>query len=318
MELSSGKNMGLRVKEVTERSRQWKKWRQAAPLFIMLIPGILFYIVFKYLPMGGLAIAFKDYSLMDGIWKSPWVGLENFEKLFRQPLSLQIIRNSLMLSFFSLIFGFPVPILLAIMMNEVRRLWYKRIVQTIVYLPHFFSWVIIGGLVTSLFALESGSINKWLGLINLEAYPFLYEKLSWIMIFVGSGIWKEMGFSAIIFLAALSSIDPSLYESASMDGAGKLRQIWSITLPGITNTIVIVLILSIGRIMDVGFDQAFVLQNAAVSDVSNVISTYVYRMGIQTGQFGITSAMGLFDSLVGFALVLTVNSIARRYDQGLW
>jgi putative aldouronate transport system permease protein len=317
MELSSGKNAGIYA-GAARRQLQWKRFRRATPLYFMLVPGVLFYIIFKYMPMGGVFIAFKDYNLMEGIWKSPWVGLENFEKLFNQPLALETIRNTLMLSLLSLFFGFPVPILLAIMMNEVRRLWYKRLIQTLVYLPHFFSWVIVGGLVVSFFSLESGSINKWLGMMNLEAYPFLYEKLSWIMVFVGSSIWKEMGFSAIIYLAALSSIDPSLYESASMDGAGKLKQMWHITIPGISSTIVIVLILSIGRIMDVGFDHAYVLQNSAVSDVSNVISTFVYRQGIQTGQFGITSAMGLFESIVGFLLVITVNGFARRYEQGLW
>ncbi|WP_426450762.1 ABC transporter permease [Paenibacillus sp. S-38] len=301
-----------------EQLRRRRQWKQNVPLLLMFMPGILFYLIFKYVPMGGLVIAFKDYNFADGVFGSPWVGWANFELLFNQAQTLNIIRNTLLLSLLSLVVGFPVPIVLAILLNEARRMWFKRIVQTLVYLPHFLSWVIVGGIVLSLFSLESGSINRWITSLTGEPYPFLYEPFSWIAVFIGSGIWKEMGFSAIIYLAALTTIDPHLYESAAMDGAGKLRQIWHITLPGISSTVILLLILGVGKIMEVGFDQVWVLQNEAVSSVSGVISTYIYTFGIQRGQFSVTTAMGLFDSLVGFILVLTANTIARRFNQGLW
>nr|WP_246188197.1 ABC transporter permease subunit [Paenibacillus tengchongensis] len=284
----------------------------------MFTPVILFYLIFRYAPIGGLVIAFKDYNFYDGVFNSPWVGFHYFEVLFQDPRTLEIIRNTLMLSMLSLAVGFPVPIILAIMLNEVRNMAFKRTVQTIVYMPHFLSWVIIAMLVSTAFAMENGLVNRIVEQLTGEAYPFMYEKLSWVSIFVGSGIWKDMGFNAIIFLAALSAIDPSLYEAAGMDGAGKLRQIWHITLPGIRPTIILLLILSMGRVMEVGFDQVFMLQNANVNQIADVISTYIYRIGLQGAQFSLTTAMGLFESLVAFILVFTANTIARKFDQGLW
>ncbi|MDF2921656.1 MAG: protein lplB [Paenibacillaceae bacterium] len=293
-------------------------WRANIPLFLLFLPGALYYVLFKYMPMGGLIIAFKDYNFADGVFHSPWVGLDNFQTIFRQPQTLNIIRNTVVLSFLNVFVGFPFPILLAIMLNEVRRSWYKRIIQTVVYLPHFFSWVIIGGFVITLFSVESGTLNNWIEALTGKPYPFLFNETSWIAIYVGSGIWKETGFGAIIYLAALTGIDPSLYESASLDGASKFRQIWHITLPGISSTIVIMFILAMGRLMEVGFDQVYVLQNSVVSNVADVISTFMYRVGLQGAQFSLTSAMGLFESLIGLSLVLTANALARKFDRGLW
>jgi putative aldouronate transport system permease protein len=244
--------------------------------------------------------------------------MDNFQLLFSQAQTMNIIRNTLGLSILGLVVGFPVPIVLAILLNEAKNMAFKRIVQTMVYLPHFLSWVIIGGIILTLFSLESGSINRWVAGIFGEPYPFLYKPASWIAIFIGSGIWKEMGFSTIIYLAALTTIDPHLYESAAMDGAGKMRQTWHITLPGIAPTVILLLILSVGKVMEVGFDHVYVLQNEVVSNVAQVISTYIYDFGIRRGQFSLTTAMGLFESLVGFVLVLTANAIARRFNQGLW
>ncbi|MFS0723102.1 ABC transporter permease [Paenibacillus sp. 1P07SE] len=295
-----------------------RRWKANIPLLLMFIPGVLFYVIFKYLPIGGLVIAFKDYNFADGVFGSPWVGMDNFETIFRQPQTLNVIRNTVVLSFLNVFVGFPFPILLAVMLNEVRRNWYKRIIQTVVYLPHFFSWVIIGGFVVTLFSVESGTINNWVEAITGQPYPFLFEPGSWISIYVGSGIWKEMGFSAIIYLAALTAIDPSLYESASLDGASKFRQIWHITIPGISSTIIIMFILSMGRLMEVGFDHVYVLQNSIVSGVAEVISTFMYRVGLQGGQFSLSAAMGMFESLIGFILVLAANAVARRFGKGLW
>ncbi|TVY07004.1 ABC transporter permease [Paenibacillus cremeus] len=284
----------------------------------MLIPVLAYYILFKYWPMGGLIIAFKNYNFNDGILHSPWVGLKYFKLLFSGSNTLQIIWNTFWLSLLNLIVGFPVPIILAILLNEVRKTAFKKWVQTIIYLPHFFSWVIVSGIVLSLFATDYGSVNKVLKLFSMEPVNFLYEAKSWTAIFVGSGIWKEMGFSTIIYLAALTTIDPSLYESACMDGATKWRQIWHITLPGIRHTVILLLILAMGRVMEVGFDQVFNLQNAAVSDVSEVISTYIYKIGLQQAQFSLTTAMGLFESVISFSLVLIANRIARKFDQALF
>lgn len=294
------------------------KLKQNVHLYLMLLPVLAFYIIFKYIPMGGLIIAFKNYNFADGMLHSPWVGWDNFKLLFTTSNTVQIIWNTFWLSFLNLAVGFPVPIILALMINEAHKKWFKKSIQTIVYLPHFFSWVIVSGIVLTLFATDNGSINKVLGLLSLETRTFLYESFSWTAIFVSSGIWKEMGFSAIIYLAALTTIDPSLYESASMDGANKWRQIRHITLPSIRPTIILLLILAMGRVMEVGFDQVYNLQNQAVAGVSEVISTYVYKMGLQQAQFSVTTAMGLFESVIGLVLVLGVNRIARKFDQGLF
>ncbi|WP_059052783.1 ABC transporter permease [Paenibacillus senegalimassiliensis] len=295
-----------------------KRFRQNIPLFLMLIPGILYYVIFRYFPMGGLVIAFKDYNFRDGILSSPWVGLKYFEILFQSKITLQVIWNTLELSVLNLIFGFPAPIIIAIALNEVRKNWLKRWIQTIIYLPHFLSWVIVAGIVLTLFSIDGGTINKLLAQWGIEAVPFLYRADSWVAIFIGSGMWKEMGFGAIIYLAALSSIDPSLYESAGLDGAGKLRQIWHITLPGLRPTIILLLILGMGRLMEVGFDQVYNLQNPTVLGQAEVISTYVYKVGLQQAQFSLTTAMGLFESFVGLILVLSANALARKFDQGLF
>lgn len=308
----------VRAPAAKEAFYQTKRFRQNIPLFVMLIPGVLYYLIFRYMPMGGLVIAFKNYNFHDGIWSSPWVGWKYFEILFQSRVTLQIIWNTFTLSVLNLVFGFPAPIIIAIALNEVRKSWLKRWIQTIIYLPHFLSWVIVAGIILTLFSIDGGTINKLLGHWGMEPVPFLYRSNSWISIFIGSGMWKEMGFGAIIYLAALSGIDPSLYESAGLDGAGKLRQIWHITLPGIRSTIILLLILGMGRLMEVGFDQVYNLQNPTVMQNAEVISTYVYKVGLQQAQFGLTTAMGLFESFVGLVLVLTANALARKFDQGLF
>lgn len=295
-----------------------RKWTVSYPLIFMFIPAAAFFIIFRYMPIFGNVIAFKQYSLMLGVWDSPWVGLDHFKLLFSNPQMLRIIRNTLLLSVMSIVISFPFPILLAIMLSEVRKAWFKRPVQTLLYLPHFFSWVIVGGLVVNLFGSQTGTINDMLHEVFGFKYPFLYEINSWLAIFFGSGIWKDAGFNAIIFLAAISSIDPHMYEAASIDGASKMRQVWHITLPSISPTIAIMLILAMGRVMDVGFDPIYNLQNAAVSDISSVISTYIYTVGIRQGMYSMTTAMGLFESCVGILFVLGANSLLRKFNHSLW
>ncbi|MCF2943028.1 ABC transporter permease subunit [Paenibacillus tarimensis] len=298
--------------------QRWRRFKSNIPLLIMFVPVALFFLIFRYAPIGGLVIAFKDYNFFDGVLNSPWVGFKYFEMLFQDTRTLEIIRNTFFLSVLSIVFGFPVPIILAIMLNEVKNMMFKRTVQTIVYMPHFFSWVIISMMVLTVFSLENGVVNRWVESFFGEPYAFMYNKESWVAIFIGSGIWKDMGFNAIIFLAALTTIDPSLYEAAGMDGAGKFRKIWHITLPGIRSTIILLLILSMGRVMEVGFDQVYMLQNSNVNEIADVISTFIYRTGLQGAQFSLTTAMGLFESLVALILIVTANYIARRFNEGLW
>ena len=305
-------------KMTTVKLHRSRRFRQNVPLLIMFAPILAYYIIFKYLPMGGLIIAFKSYSLRLGVFGSPWVGLRNFELIFMGANTLNVIRNTFWLSVLRLIAGFPAPIILALLLNEVHKSWYKKTIQTIVYLPHFFSWVIIGGIVINIFAQERGIVNQFVKAVTGEPYPFLYSPVSWITIFIASGIWKGAGFGTIIYLAALSGVDPNLYEAAIIDGANKWKQLVHITLPGIKTTVITLFVLAVGGIMEVGFDQVYVLQNSIVNNVADVISTYIYRIGLQGARYDLTTAMGLFDSLVGLILVITTNAIARKFDEGLW
>jgi putative aldouronate transport system permease protein len=302
----------------SKRLSRKRRWNQNVPLLIIFLPVILFYLIFKYAPMFGLGIAFTNYNFHDGFLGSPWVGLKHFYTIFSSGQIINVIKNTLILSLLSIGVGFPFPIMLAILLNEVRRAWFKGWVQTLVYLPHFLSWVIIGGMVTTMFSLQSGVINHIITYLFGEPYPFLYKEGSWIAVFVSSGIWREAGYSAIIYLAALTTIDSSLYEASSLDGANKFKQMWHVTLPGISPTIFIMLILSMGRVLEVGFDHVYMLQNTTVTSVAEVISTYIYRIGLQSGQFSLTSALGLFESVVGLVLVLITNAIAKKFGQNLW
>lgn len=288
------------------------------PLFIMFTPIICYFIIFRYVPMLGLVIAFKEYNFTDGILGSPWVGLANFKMLFTNPNMLNILRNTFALSILQLVVGFPFPIIIALMIHEIRRLWFKKTVQTAVFLPHFLNWVIVGQIIVTIFAQQNGIVNHFVKIITGESYAFLYHPFSWMSIFVGSGIWKGAGWGAIIYLAALSATDSALYESASIDGANKWRQLWHISLPSIRPTIVLQVILSVGYIMDVGFDQVYVMQNSVVSNISEVIATWSYKVGISGGQFSLATATGLFEALFGLLAVVITNKIARRYGHGLW
>lgn len=293
--------------------------KRSLPLYIMFLPVIIYYTIFRYIPIGGLIIAFKDYRILDGILGSHWVGLDNFKMLFSNPYCLKVIYNTVFLRLVGIIVGFPVPIILAILINEIKKKWFKSSVQTLIYLPYFLSWVIVAGMIVTIFGQGDGSIlNHYIKMITGNTIPFLNTPHSWIMIFIGSGIWKDAGFNAILFLSALTAIDPALYESAALDGAGKLKQIWHVTLPGITSTIIVVLILSLGRVMQMGFDQIYMLQNAAVNDIADVIVTYIFRVGIQQGNYSLTSAMSLLESLIGFLFIFTSNKIAGKFGESLW
>lgn len=288
-------------------------------LYALLLPVVAYFLIFKYSPLYGELIAFKSFRLADGIWGSEWVGLKHFRTMFQTSDFYRILGNTLLLNLYSLVFAFPAPILLALLLNEVRREWFKRIIQNLLYLPHFISWVILGMIVIGLLSPSTGFINYVLKLLGFSPIYFMGSTTWWPVVYIGSSIWREAGFGTILYLAAMTSIDPHLYEAAKMDGAGRLRQTWHVTLPGIRSTIALLLVLRMGSMMDVGFEQVYVLQNNMVSNVANVMSTYIYRVGIQNLQYSYTTAINLFQSLVGLILVVSVNKIIRAMgERGLW
>ncbi|MFK7697419.1 ABC transporter permease [Paenibacillus sp. HJGM_3] len=288
-------------------------------LYMLLLPVAIYFLLFKYGPLFGEIIAFKNYRLMEGIWGSPWVGFDQFRKLFTSRDFLEILRNTLLLNVYGLVFAFPVPIILALMLNELRSEWYKRVLQNFLYIPHFMSWIVLGSIVIAILSPSTGVVNSVLKLLGFEPVYFMASTFWWPISFVGSSIWREAGFGTILYLAAMASIDPSLYEAAAIDGANKWRQMWHVTLPGIRSTVAILLVLQMGRMMDVGFEHVFALQNSAVGSVSEVISTYVYKRGIVGLQYSYTTALGLFQSVVSLVLVVMVNRLIRAMgERGLW
>jgi len=297
----------------------WKQISRNRFLYALLIPVAIYLILFKYAPMAGEIIAFKNYRLSEGIWGSSWVGFEQFEKLFASRDFYIVLRNTLLLNLYHLVFAFPVPIVLAILLNEVRAEWYKRTLQNLLYIPHFISWVVLGSIVIALLSPSTGVINTVLKAFGMEPIYFMADKFWWPVSFIVSGIWKEAGFGTILYLAAMSSIDPTLYEAAKIDGASKRRQIWHVTLPGMRSTIAILLILQVGKMMDVGFEQVYTLRNDAVTSVAEVISTFVYTRGLVSLQYSYTTALGLFQSLIALILIVSVNRIIKAMgERGLW
>ena len=290
-------------------------------LYLMLMVPVVFVIIFKYAAYPGLRIAFMDYKPAKGYAGSKWVGLETFEKIFRDKDFSRALKNSLVFNFLDLLVGFPVPIILAIMLNEMRTPKIKRVTQTMLYLPHFLSWVIIGGMVLEIFAPTSGVINATLlrlGLIE-QNIPFLTDGNAWRFTYVLVGVWQSMGWGTILYLAAITGLDMNLFEAARIDGANKMQQIWHVTLPGIRSTIVVLLIMNVGRMMSIGFDRPFIIGNTVVQDACDVISTFVYRAGIKNNQFARATAIGLFQSVVGLVLITAANFTSRLFDeQGIW
>lgn len=295
-----------------------RQLRRHRIMYALLLPGLLYFALFKYVPMLYIVVAFKNYNALKGLGGSPWVGWQNFRLFFEGVYFSQIIGNTVLISFYKLAFSFPAPIVLALMLNAVTSNGFKRAIQTLTYLPHFLSWVIIYGLLVAFLAPGSGLVNQLLTAFHLERISFLMEP-HWIRpLIVASDIWQSVGWGAIIYLAALTGIDPSLYEAATVDGASKWRQLWSITLPGIRNVIVLMLILRLSAILDVGFDQIYIMMNPLNQEKADVIETWVYRVGLQEGRLGLATAVGLFKSVIGFALVFGANRIAKRFDGQMW
>lgn len=295
------------------------RFKKETPLYLMMLPGLLFFLIYRYLPMYGVVIAFQRFRLARGISGSTWIGLENFINFFSSQFFPMVMGNTLVISFLKLLLGFPAPIILALMLNEIRVLGYKRTVQTVVYLPHFISWVIMGNLINIF-------LSPGTGVIPLLAQEHFNITIQWLiqdvpfrMLLIFSDIWKGVGWGSIIYMAALTGVDPNLYEASIIDGANKAKQIWYITIPALIPVIITLFILRVGGILDAGFEQVLILQNPMVYRTSEIIDTYSYTRGFVNGDYGFGAAVGLFKSVVGLLMVLSVNYLSKRVGEGrLW
>lgn len=286
--------------------------------YAMILPAVVLLFLFNYVPMAGIQIAFRDFQIGSSIWNSAWVGFDNFSFL-QEPQFWVVVTNTLYISVLKFIFGFPAPILLALMINEVIHSGFKRFVQSVSYLPHFFSWIVVAYILQSFLTLDGGLVNDVIQKTGNESIFFLGSTEWFRPMIVGSGLWKEVGWNTILYLAAITAIDPQLYEAAKVEGAGKMAQIRNITLPGIMPTISIVLILSIPSLITVGMDQIYPMMNSANMSVSDVLDTYVLRSGLQQGYFGMATAVGLISSIIALVLVLVTNGLSRKINgEGLW
>ncbi|WP_242403761.1 ABC transporter permease [Paenibacillus pini] len=287
----------------------------------MVIPALLLIFVFSYVPMYGLLIAFQDYNIFTGFLDSPWVGFKHFSMFFHSPEFWTVINNTIIISLLKFCIGFPAPIILALMLNEVKNLFFKRIIQTVSYLPHFLSWVIVAGFAMSILSTDNGSLNILLQKLHLITEPigFLGKAEYFWSIIVTSTVWKEIGFGSIVYLAAIAGVDPSLYEAAEMDGAGRIKKIFLITIPSILPVISIFMILAIGNLLSAGFEDILLLgTNPVLTQVSSVIDTYVYRVGINNQRFSYAAAVGLFKAVISVGLLTFANMFARRSGNSLW
>ncbi|MCM1182976.1 MAG: ABC transporter permease subunit [Roseburia sp.] len=307
--LSDGSTITLK------RMSNLQYFKQHIWLYALLLPGLLYFILFKYVPMGGLVIAFKDYSPFLGIWGSKWVGFAQFEKFFSTPDFWRLLRNTLGISLLQLVLYFPAPIILSLFLNEVRHSGYKRTIQTLVYVPHFVSWVIVASLTYQLFNVSDGIINQLLNLMGIGSVDILSKSSTFWGLIVGQDIWRETGYGTIIFLAALAGVDQEMYEAARVDGAGRWRLMWHITLPAIKGTIIMMLILRVGGLLNTGYEQIFLMRNDLNIETADVFDTYIYTRGIKQGQYSFSSAAGMFKSVVGMILVLGSNKISKMFGE---
>ena len=289
-------------------------YRQHKMLYWMILPVILFFIVFNYVPMAGIIMAFQDYSPQAGIFGSKWIGLNNFIEFFKSPNFIRVTKNTLLLSFWDLLFNFPAPIILALLLNEIHGKFYKKVVQTISYLPYFLSIAIVCGLIRD-FTAANGPITTALASIIGKKGTLLGMPDMFRPIFISTNIWQTMGYGSIIYLAALSQVDEEQYEAATIDGAGHWKQCLYVTIPGIASTIIIMLILRIGQLLSVNFEKVLLLYNSAIYETADVISTYIYRQGILNHDYGYSTAVGLFNSVIGMILILGANNISRKYSE---
>jgi putative aldouronate transport system permease protein len=306
-------------KMLSARGRAWKGYRKNWQLYVLILPVLAYFLIFHYAPMYGLQIAFKDFIASKGITGSEWVGLKHFKQFFTSYYATRIIFNTLGVSVMQLIIGFPMPIILAIMINELRGSKFKKVVQTVTYAPHFLSSVVLVGMMVTFAHPRTGIVNKAITWLGGQPISFFGEPDWFIPLYVLSDVWQNMGWASIIYLAALAGIDPQQYEAAIIDGAGKFQRILYVTLPGLLPTIIILLILNSGKIMSVGFEKVFLMQNDLNLDASEIISTYVYKKGLLNAQYSFSAAVGLFNSVINFILLIIVNGVSRKVSEtSLW
>jgi len=313
-------NMRKEMKAPYRRQgRLLRTWNHNKALWLLFLPCLLYYLIFRYAPMFGLVITFKDYNLFKGIWASDWVGLKYYRMFFENPDFWPLMKNTFLLGLYKLVFGFPAPIILAILLNEVRKAAFKKFVQTVSYLPHFISNVIVASMLIMFLSPTGGLVNNLLGTFGIGPINFMNEPGMFRGIYVLSEIWQHIGWETIIYLAALTAIDPQLYEAADMDGASRMRKIWHVTLPGISPAIVITLILNIGKVLEIGFEKVFLMQNPAIYDTADIISTYVYRVGMEQGNFSYGASIDLFMGIISLIFIYSANYISRRVSEtSLW
>ncbi|MBB3111633.1 putative aldouronate transport system permease protein [Paenibacillus phyllosphaerae] len=281
-------------------------------LYALLVLPLIYFAIFKYGPMYGIQIAFKEFNFFQGIHGSEWIGFDAFREVFQNQEFYKTLRNTLMLNFLDLLVSFPAPLFLAIMLYELKSKAFRKVSQTILYVPHFISWVIIGGIVYQVFGTQSGMINNMITALGFDAVPFLTEKTHWLFTYLATGVWQSAGWGTILYLAALTGINGELFEAADMDGANRLQRIWYITLPSLKTTIVTLLIINLGHIMTIGFERPYVIGNLAVRDYSDVLSTFVYRVGMESGQYTLATVVGLFQAVVGLIFVLGANYASKK------
>lgn len=299
--------------------RRWKLIRGNVDMYLLLIPGLVFLLLFKYTPMYGIIIAFQDFNIFGGISGSEWVGMAQFERLLQSDEFLQVLVNTLLISLYKITILFPIPIVIALMLNEVRRMFFKRTIQTIIYLPHFLSWVIISGLFLNILSPSGGIVNEIILSFGGEPISFFTDNSLFRSLVVFTAGWKEIGWNAIVFIAAIAGIEQEQYEAAAIDGAGRIRQMWSISLPGMLPTIVLMFILRIGSLLEAGTEQILTMYNPLVYETGDVIGTYVYRMGLGQQDYSFSTAVGLFNSAVGFLLIVIGNMLSRKFlNRSIW
>lgn len=296
-----------------------KRWGKSKYLLLMFAPCLIYYVLFKYLPMFGIVISFKNYNLYKGIWESSWVGFKYYRMFFENPDFFKLLRNTFLLGFYKLLFGFPAPLVLALLLNEVRNAVFKRFVQTVSYLPHFISNVVVASMVVLFLSPSTGTVNKFIEWLGHEPINFMVKPELFRSIYAASEIWQHVGWETIIYLAALTAIDPMLYEAAEIDGATRWRKLVHVTLPGIAPAIVILLILNVGKVLEIGFEKVFLLYNPATYETADIISTYVYRVGLMEGNFSYAAAIDLFTGLVSLVFIWSTNAISRKLNEtSLW
>lgn len=307
----NGRAMGSRRGTLSYLRRHWM-------FYAMLAVPVLYYYLFCYRAMPGVVIAFKNYNMFKGVWGSPWVGLEYFKRVAQTEKFWLAVRNMMTLNILGLVLGFPLPIILALFLNEISHVLFKKTVQTVLYLPHFISWSVVGGMMYQIFS-SSGLINTIINALGGSTIPFLTDNGWWIFTYFIVGVWKSIGWNTIIYLSAMTGIDQEIYEAARVDGCSRFRMMTAITVPCIKDTVAIMLILAVGGLASIGFEQPYVMQNSTVMEVADVVSTFVYRVGLEQGNFSIGTAVGLSQSVINFILVLSANAISKRVSgNGIW